>query len=120
MERSGKDASRLEKIEAFHNLSLIALRARSADEVYTSGVNLLEGAFEAALASIWITQPDGTLLLKACAGSLSDNLKPGYYVNDPKNYKYKEGRVANTRVPFISSELTGDEEFDQEWLKREG
>jgi signal transduction histidine kinase len=109
----------IRQLIAFEALSLKALTAKNTDEILTFAVDSLEQAFHAALARIWLIQPDESLLLKASAGLSKRTVESSRYIIDPKHYHYKVGRVAETRVPYVSNHIDSDNEFDQDWIRKE-
>lgn len=111
--------SYLARLLAFQELSMRALTAKSVDELLARAAEALESAFQAALARIWLAQPDGTLLMKASAGLSRKVKESSRYIIDPANYPYKVGRVALSREPFLSNNISECEEFDREWTARE-
>jgi PAS domain S-box-containing protein len=76
--------------------------------------------FEAALARVWLYEPDThTLRLRASAG-ISDAVETSdRALIDVASYPYKVGVIARTRRPFVKNGLEGDPEFEQEWVRRE-
>lgn len=89
--------------------------------VVSVAVTTLAQDLDAALARLWLRDPaSGSLELSASAG-LSDQVEGSARRRiDPATYPYKVGAVARTLRPFLSNELVGDDEFEQEWIRREG
>jgi MerR HTH family regulatory protein/GAF domain len=76
--------------------------------------------FHAALARIWVYDPtDKVLLLRASAGLSRRTAESSRARIDPQRYRYKVGVVARSGVPFLSSNIIGDPQFDQRWVRRE-
>jgi DNA-binding transcriptional MerR regulator len=82
-------------------------------------VDTLAGDFQAALARIWVYEPDEVLVLRASAGLSRRTTESSRARIDLQRYRYKVGVVARTRTPFISNGIVGDREFDQRWVRRE-
>jgi PAS domain S-box-containing protein len=88
-----------------------------------SVVDALVSDFDAALARLWLLDPDeGTLVLRAAAG-------PARTADDPpaggstirlswSPAKYDE--LIRRRTPFVKNGLEGDPDFDARWVAREG
>jgi hypothetical protein len=83
-------------------------------------VETLATDFQAALARIWVYDPtDNVLLLRASAGLSRRTTESSRARIDPQRYRYKVGVVARSGVPFLSSNIVGDPQFDQRWVRRE-
>jgi PAS domain S-box-containing protein len=90
------------------------------DRVLWVAVETLVERFDAALARIWLKEPEReTLRLRASAG-LSRRIhgSPREHI-DIATHPFKLGEVARTRRPFTKNCLRGDVQFDQEWVERE-
>jgi PAS domain S-box-containing protein len=90
------------------------------DRVLWVAVETLVEQFDAALARIWLREPQpDRLRLRASAG-LSRRVagSPREHI-DVATHPFKLGLVARTRRPFTKNGLSGDPQFDQEWVKRE-
>jgi PAS domain S-box-containing protein len=90
------------------------------EHVLRSSVEVLAFEYGAALARIWLSDPKtGVLHLRASEGlSRRVHGSPREHI-DPATYPYKVGRVARERRAFLKNGLTGDVQFDQEWVARE-
>jgi signal transduction histidine kinase len=91
------------------------------DRILGVAVETLVEQFDAALARIWLKEPQAKLLRLRASAGLSRRIEgsPRQYV-DIASHPYKLGLVARTRQPFTRNDLAGDLQFDQEWVKREG
>ena len=90
-------------------------------EVLQTVVDTLEQEFDAALARIWILDPEtGELHLKASAGLSTATDTSSRAVIPVDSYPYKVGVIARTRQPFVLNGLLGDPDFEQAWVEREG
>ena len=89
--------------------------------VLTTVTDVLVAEFDSALARAWIYDPGTNTLVMKASGGLSTNVEHSSRARiDVATYPYKVGVVARTRQPFIRNGLSGDPEFDQEWVEREG
>jgi PAS domain S-box-containing protein len=89
--------------------------------VLHSVVETLAGDFDAALARIWLYEPaEDRLYLRASAGLSPATSTSSRARIDVREETFKVGEVARTREPFVTNELAGDPQFDQEWVRREG
>jgi PAS domain S-box-containing protein len=89
--------------------------------VTQSVVDKLVRDFDAALARVWIHDPaEGVLHLRASAGLSTRVAESSRARIDPTTYPYKIARVARTRRPFVRNGLSGDPEFEQDWVAQEG
>jgi DNA-binding transcriptional MerR regulator len=83
-------------------------------------VETLAVDFDAALARIWIHEPDeNALYLRASAGMSRRTVTSPRARIDLATYAYKVGVVARSRAPFVANGLVGDPHFEQPWVKRE-
>jgi len=83
-------------------------------------VDTLATDFQAALARIWVYEPDeNVLLLRASAGLSRQTRESSRARIDLRRYRYKVGVVARSGEPFVSNGIVGDREFDQRWVRRE-
>jgi hypothetical protein len=83
-------------------------------------VDTLATDFQAALARIWVYEPDeNVLLLRASAGLSRRTRESSRARIDLRRYRYKVGVVARSGEPFVSNGIVGDREFDQRWVRRE-
>jgi PAS domain S-box-containing protein len=91
------------------------------DRVLWVAVETIVEQFEAALARIWLKDEDPTILCLRASAGLSRRVEesPRLHINIA-THPFKIGVVARTRRPFTKNDLTGDPQFDQEWVKREG
>jgi PAS domain S-box-containing protein len=90
------------------------------DRVLELAVETLVNQFDAALARIWLRDPEtDTLRLRASAG-LSRRIAGSSREHiDIATHPFKLGMVARTRRPFAKNGLAGDAQFDQQWVERE-
>jgi PAS domain S-box-containing protein len=90
------------------------------EHVLRTAVEVLAFDFDAALARIWLWDPEtGVLHLRASEGlSRRVHGSPREHI-DPATHPYKLGRVARERRPFFKNGLSGDAQFDQDWVVRE-
>jgi PAS domain S-box-containing protein len=90
------------------------------EHVLRTAVEVLAFDYDAALARIWLWDPEtGVLHLRASEGlSRRVHGSPREHV-DPATHPYKLGRVARERRPFFKNGLAGDAQFDQAWVVRE-
>jgi DNA-binding transcriptional MerR regulator len=113
-----RDAARALELGA---QAIARLSARlQPDELLDQIVDTLASDFSAALARIWVYEPDeNVLLLRASAGlSKRTTASPRARI-DLMHYRYKVGVVARSKTPFVSNAIVGDREFDQRWVRRE-
>jgi PAS domain S-box-containing protein len=91
------------------------------DRVVALAAETLVSQFDAALARIWLKEPQGkTLRLRSSAG-LSQRIAGSSRERiDIASHPFKIGLVARTRRPYAKNDLSGDPQFDQEWVAREG
>ncbi|MCU1279394.1 MAG: putative transcriptional regulator [bacterium] len=83
-------------------------------------VETLAVDFQAALARVWVAEPDGKiLLLRASAGLSKQTTTSSRARIDLRTYRFKVGVVARSREPFISNRIVGDADFDQRWVHKE-
>jgi PAS domain S-box-containing protein len=114
----------LKVMDHMRNVSAAALHLTSlldVQRVVEMATELLVTEFDAALARIWLLDPatPHTLRLRASAG-LSTRIagSPREHI-DITTHPFKIGVVARTRRPFVKNDLTGDPQFEQEWVRRE-
>jgi len=101
--------------------ALARLSARlDPEQILSLIVETLATDFHAALARIWVYEPDEkVLLLRASAGlSRRTTTSPRARI-DLRRYRYKVGVVARSGEPFVSNAIVGDGDFDQRWVHRE-
>lgn len=91
------------------------------DAVLDTVIDTLVNDFDAALARIWLAEPNSrTLYLRAQGGSANP---PG---ETRRNALHAEAlplwidQVARSGSVFTSNDLAGDPRFEQEWVEREG
>jgi signal transduction histidine kinase len=90
------------------------------DRVLWVAVETLVNQFGAALARIWLREPNtDTLRLRASAGVSRRTTGSSRERIDIATHRFKLGEVARTRRPFAKNGLADDPQFDQEWVKRE-
>jgi PAS domain S-box-containing protein len=90
------------------------------DHVLELAVETLVSELGAALARVWIREPQrGTLRLRASAGLSRRIAGSSRERIDIATHPFKIGVVARTKRPFAKNNLVGDAQFDQEWVKRE-
>jgi PAS domain S-box-containing protein len=90
------------------------------DRVLAVAVETLVSQFDAALARIWLREPQtDTLRLRASAGLSRRTVGSPRENIDIATHPYKIGTVARTRRPFAKNGLEGDLQFEQEWVSRE-
>jgi PAS domain S-box-containing protein len=90
------------------------------NRVLEVAVETLVSQFGAALARIWLREQEtGMLRLRASAGLSTRIAGSSRERIDIATHPFKLGVVARTRRPFAKNGLTGDLQFDQEWVKRE-
>jgi DNA-binding transcriptional MerR regulator len=83
-------------------------------------VDTLAGDFQAALARIWVAEPDGQVLtLRASAGLSRQTAKSSRARIDLRTYRFKVGVVGRSGQPFVSNHIVGDPDFDQRWVHKE-
>jgi PAS domain S-box-containing protein len=101
---------------AVHLTSLL-----DVDRVVEMATSVLVDQFGAALARIWLTEPNtpNILRLRASAGLSTRIAGSSRERIDITRYPFKVGVVARTRRPFVKNGLTGDPQFDQQWVQRE-
>jgi PAS domain S-box-containing protein len=86
-----------------------------------SVVDALVADFDAALAQLWLIDPDaGTLLLRAAAGPAAEAAPPGGDRVDLGWSPSKYDALIRRRTPLIKNGLEGDPDFDARWIAREG
>ncbi len=90
------------------------------DRVLWVAVETIVEQFDAALARIWLKEPEPNMLRLRASAGLSHRIEgSSRQLIDISKYPFKVGLVARTRQPFAKSGLEGDPQFDQEWIKRE-
>lgn len=95
--------------------------ALEVNRVIERAVEMLVDEFDAALARVWLKEPNAEVLnLRASAGLSQriDSSSRGHI--DIATYPFKVGVVARTRRPFAKNGLVDDQEFHQEWVREEG
>ncbi len=104
---------------SMHAATCLAARL-DLDQLVGRVVETLDADFDAALARIWIYEPDENVLyLRASAGmSRRTSTSPRARI-DLSDYPYKVGVVARSGEPFVANGLVGDAHFEQRWVKRE-
>src|SRR5262249_47778279 len=76
--------------------------------------------FEAALARVWLLEPEsGDLVLQASAGLSAEVAGSRRERIEPSGYPFKIAEVVRTHQPFIKTGLEGDPPFEQDWVRRE-
>jgi PAS domain S-box-containing protein len=90
------------------------------EHVLRTAVEVLAFDFDAALARIWLWDPKTSLLHLRASEGLARRVhgSPREHV-DPATHPYKLGVVAREKRPFLKNGLSGDAQFDQEWVARE-
>ena len=83
--------------------------------------DVLVDDFGGALVRTWIHEPESGTLRMMTSGGLSTRVQesPRYHI-DVATHPFKMGQVARTKQPFITNDLDGDAQFDQEWAEGEG
>jgi PAS domain S-box-containing protein len=91
------------------------------DRVLWVAVETLVEQLDAALARIWLKEPGRDVLRLRASAGLSQRIEGSrrQYI-DVATHPFKLGWVARTRQPFVKNGLTGDPQFDQEWIARAG
>jgi DNA-binding transcriptional MerR regulator len=83
-------------------------------------VDTLASDFQAALARIWVAEPEGqVLILRASAGLSRQTTRSSRARIDLRTYRFKVGVVGRSGQPFVSNHIVGDPDFDQRWVRTE-
>jgi PAS domain S-box-containing protein len=90
------------------------------EHVLRTAVEVLAFDYDAALARIWLWDPKTRLLHLRASEGLSRRVhgSPREHI-DPATHPYKLGRVVREKQAFFKNGLSGDAQFDQEWVARE-
>jgi PAS domain S-box-containing protein len=91
------------------------------EHVLRTAVGALAADFDAALARIWLVDPERrSLELRASDGFSRRTEGSSRQHVDIATHPLKLGVVARSRAPFVKNGLLGDPEFDQAWVEKEG
>jgi PAS domain S-box-containing protein len=88
--------------------------------VLRTAVEVLTVEYDAALARIWLWDPEACLLHLRASGGLSRRVHGSSREHvDPASHPYKLGKVVRERRPFLENDLSGDIQFNQAWVAEE-
>lgn len=88
--------------------------------VLSVAVETLVEQFDAAMARIWLKEPDTEVLRLRASAGLSRRVEgTAWQYVDIATHPRKIGVVARTRRPCIKNGLLGDPDYEQDWVERE-